>query len=145
MTTRRDPFSNMDRFFEQFARNMGMAPWTGRDNWSELDYGQEYQDGYDSGIRMERVEDAYRVLADLPGFDREEIDLRFRDGTLSISAVHEASDETTTRHREARERVTVPGEINVETIEASYRNGVLEVTLPLIDADDEGSIHIDVE
>lgn len=130
MNTRRDPFSGMDRFFEQFSRAM--------DDWGV--------DATVSGrnVRTERVEDSYRVVVDLPGFDRESIDLTFHDGDLTIDAIMDERDDVTMRRSEVHERVSIPAEIDAETITATYRNGVLEVTLPIVDATHDGT-HIDIE
>lgn len=127
----------MDRFFEQFDRMMG--------DWRDFQLDAPVL-GTGSGIRTERVDGAIRVLADLPGFEREMIDLRYHDEYLTISAVREEGDETVSHHREANERIHIPGEIDTNAISATYRNGVLEVTLPLLEADDEDvgtEIHIE--
>lgn len=94
--------------------------------------------------------DDYVVVVDMPGFESEEIDLRFEDGALHLDAHHEeaASSEVASlsRARSVSERVRVPAEIDEDGISASYRNGVLEVRLPMIEAHDEDEGHrIDVE
>jgi HSP20 family protein len=57
--------------------------------------------GYDGEGRMgrghihltvEESADGYVVLADLPGFERDEIDLRFADGVLTIEAEYTAEE-----------------------------------------------------
>lgn len=136
MNTRRDRFGGMDRFFEQFDRMMG--------DWRDLQFDTPAL-GTGSGIRTERVDDAIHVLADLPGFEREMIDLRYHDEYLTISATREESDDTFARRREANERIHIPGEIDADNIAATYRNGVLEVTLPLVDSEDDVGTEIHIE
>ena len=83
--------------------------------------------------------DHYLLEADLPGFQKEDIDLHVQDGVLTITAKH---DETRENKDESgkyvcRERRTgsyarsfdVSG-IREEDIGASYENGVLKLTLP---------------
>lgn len=75
-------------------------------------------------------EDDWFVLTiDMPGFEREEIDLRWDEGVLRIAAEHEDEDRgrAKTYHRSFR----LPKRIEPEEIEATYSNGVLEVRLPI--------------
>ena len=77
-------------------------------------------------------EDGEFVLSvEMPGFDRDEIDVNWYEGRLDISADHEedARGRRKTYHRTFR----MPKEIEPEEIEAEYRNGVLEVRLPVLE------------
>lgn len=102
-----------------------------------------------ANVTLETDETGSVVLADLPGFETDDIDLRYEDGTLTIRADQETSDEDggarTSRRRRVHERVHVPGEVDEDEISASYRNGVLEVHLPAeaVDEDDERVIDIE--
>lgn len=80
----------------------------------------------------------YVFVMDLPGFEREEISLTFDEGTLAVAADREAESETVARRRQVDRRVTVPGDVDVDGISATYRNGVLEVRLPVTDDADDG-------
>ncbi|ELY53838.1 heat shock protein Hsp20 [Natronolimnohabitans innermongolicus JCM 12255] len=106
--------------------------------------------GLEPAATLEDEGDAYVYVMDLPGFETADIDLRFHDGALSIRA-HADVDERTDAHRAVRSRrvsrrVPVPAEIAVEEIAASYHNGVLEVTLPVVDDDRREPGHrIDLE
>lgn len=125
----------MEQFFDQFARMMN--DWQPAGEFRAL--------RRDHGVRTERVEDGYRVIADLPGFEREAIDLQYHDDVLTIEATQEASDDTRTHRREFHEQITVPSEVDADAITATYRNGVLEVTLPLVEPDAEAGRHIDID
>jgi HSP20 family protein len=103
-------------------------------------------DHYDGHVDIETAEDGYVVFADVPGFEKDDIDLRFEDGLLTIEATREYDDEHTSRSRRVFERVRVPGEVLEDEITASYRNGVLEVHLPIPEAvEDDDSTSIDIE
>ena len=75
-------------------------------------------------------EDGKFVLSvEMPGFDREEIDLAWDDGVLNIAAEH--VDEERSRRRTYHRRFRFPKDVDDDAIDAVYTNGVLEVTLPL--------------
>lgn len=136
-----DPFERMEELFEQM-RHSATGPWVGGDRHAHghveptgraLPGGQ----GRDAGITLERRDEGYVVLADLPGFEREEIELTLDDGVLTIDGTHEVTDDQAYRQRTVSESVRVPGEVSREDVEATYRNGVLEVTLPVAEGTDD--------
>ena len=97
-------------------------------------------------------EDAFEVTADLPGYDREDIDLSVADRTLRISAEHDDSTEAgdgnylrrERRRRSVSRSLSLPEDVAEEEASATYTNGVLTVTLPkATDLDDSRSIDID--
>ncbi len=83
--------------------------------------------------------DSYVLEAELPGFRKEDIDLDLKDGILTITAVHQDSEEKKAEdgsyiRRERRygsftRSFDVTG-IDESGITAAYENGVLALTLP---------------
>lgn len=65
---------------------------------------------------------------EMPGFEREDIELRWDDGQVSVAADHE--DERTERSREYRRSFRVPMEVDESAITARYRRGILDIFLP---------------
>ena len=140
-------FDEMSRMFERMDRMMNDA-WTGRmigDRTPMLE--GRTTDGVDSMTNLHEDDDGFVFVMDLPGFERDEIDLVYHDGHLDVSASTERSEASETsfvRHsRSTNETVAIPGDVDVEHIEASYRNGVLEVTLPLLEG--EGDVGHDID
>lgn len=125
-------FEDMSRLFEEMRHAM-----------SEGRYDAGY--GHDIPIRTETDEEGYLVHADLPGFERSEIDLRFDDSVLTIDATHEGSDDGKIWSRSVYEQLTLPGDVDTDGITATYRNGVLETRLPAENADDEPGHRIEIE
>ena len=81
--------------------------------------------------------DAFKLECELPGFSKEDIKLDVENDCLTISAERKAETKDEKENYVKRERVygsftrcfDVSG-INVDGIEASYTDGVLNVTLP---------------
>ncbi|MDS0281394.1 Hsp20/alpha crystallin family protein [Haloarcula onubensis] len=153
MREQRYPFDGMEQFFDQMRREM-FGPWgrpaiAGRqfgDSWGQ-DGDIERADvgGWDAGISVEETDDGFVVLADLPGFDRDELSLRLDDDVLSLSGEHEVDDGTSYRSRRVSERIALPARADPDGVSASYHNGVLEVRF-VVDADEDDSgtdIHIE--
>ncbi len=94
---------------------------------------------FGNGFKVDLKEDEnnYMLEADLPGINKENIDINVKDDYLTISAKREDSMEDTSENYVRRERRY--GEFkrsfyidNVEesTIDASFKDGVLKVILP---------------
>ena len=138
MSNRR-PFDEMDRMMNRMFGSM----WQDLGHNLGMDHDDERGSRYDTNLTMERAEDGYVILADLPGFEKEEIDLRYEDGVLSIEATHETTDGGEmlqfSRSRSVFEQTRVPHaeDVLVEEIEAGYHNGVLEIRIPVSEMDDD--------
>ncbi|MFC5972907.1 Hsp20/alpha crystallin family protein [Halomarina salina] len=138
----------MDRMFDQMRRSM-VSPWSGRVADWDLPEMSRLTGRTDSNLSIERDDEGYVVLADLPGFEKEELDLEFDDGVLSVSGRHEVSEEsdsgTSMRARSVFEQVHIPGDVDVDAISATYRNGVLEIRLPSMSDRGDDSHRIDID
>ncbi|MFB6304894.1 MAG: Hsp20/alpha crystallin family protein [Haloferacaceae archaeon] len=77
-------------------------------------------------------EDGEFVLTiEMPGFEPEEIDLAWDDGVLNVAAEH--VDDERGRKKTYHRRFRFPKDVDEDAIAASYANGVLEVTLPVLE------------
>jgi len=84
----------------------------------------------------------YEVYVDLPGYDRSDIDLRWHDGRLHVTAEHRTeSGETRVFNR----HVSVPRRIDDGEITATYSDEVLTVQLPIVEGDSRPGTRIEVE
>ncbi len=92
------------------------------------------------------------VTADLPGFDREEIEVAVTGDTLTLSGEHKESEDVTDERYVRRERrygrfvrtVPLPVEVNSAGATAGYKNGTLRVTLPKSERARPKTIKVDV-
>jgi HSP20 family protein len=89
-------------------------------------------------VDIEDREEAFVVTAELPGFEKDDIDVRLADQRLHIEAEHrEESDQTDgeyirreRRHTSVARSVRLPEAVETADIEATYNNGILTVHLP---------------
>lgn len=68
------------------------------------------------------------LSVELPGFEREDIEVGWYEGRLTIAADHE--DERRDQQRTYRRTFRMPKEIDDENIRARYQNGILDIYLP---------------
>ncbi|MFB6136036.1 MAG: Hsp20/alpha crystallin family protein [Halobacteriaceae archaeon] len=121
-------FDQMDRLFDQWRASMSEAGERGRG----------------ASVDVHRDDDEYVVLADLPGFEKEELELTAEGNVLRIDAEHEVGDDGVARTRRVHESVSLPEDVDVDAVSATYRNGVLEVRMPVAATDSAGH-RIDID
>lgn len=83
----------------------------------------------------EETEKEFIIRAELPGFTPEELTVELRGEVLAVEAEHKvpaekAVESTERAYSRVRRMITLPPEVELERMEASYRNGVLEVRVP---------------
>lgn len=92
-----------------------------------------------TGVDVLEDGDEVVVVVELPGFEKDAVDLRFRDGDLEIEAERRRGMEGYKVVREERpleisKSVPVPVEVEGGGASAEYRNGLLRVRLPKVDS-----------
>jgi len=92
-----------------------------------------------SNMRCDVIEEDndYKLLANLPGFNKDEIDISLKEDVLKVSATHKTNEDEEKKNYIRRERTTTSYErsfrvenVGPQDIKASYENGVLTVVIP---------------
>ena len=127
--TRFTPTSNLDpiqRQFDSLFQNFFTAPRTsGNTAWMPR-------------VDIHEDENAYVLHMDAPGLNKEDFQIDFSEGTLSISGQRKATERTendTVVHVERRygsfyRSFTLPKLVDVDGVQARYENGVLTIVVP---------------
>jgi HSP20 family protein len=127
LETVKHPLQRMERDFDLLFDRLT----SDLNGWSTSNFfGRQHGWGLDVYDRSDEV----IVRAEAPGFEPDEIDVQLSGNCLCISAERRKDEvgDDGSRHvyGSFRRMVTVPQGIEADKIEASYRNGVLEVHLP---------------
>ena len=133
------PFEEMDRMFEGFFPGGWMRPfhWE-RPTWSKL---PEPFEGRMPKVDVIDRDDEILVRAELPGVEKKDIDVSTTENTVTIKG--------STRAEEKEERgdyyrceissgsfartLALPGNVDASKAKATFKDGVLELTLPKIE------------
>lgn len=120
------PFFDFDKFFEDEEKYLPLIPFKGL-----------------VGPAMDVYETEKDVIAevDLPGVDPEKVEVSVKDGILKITGKTEEAKEIKEKgywkkeiRRGAFERaVRLPAPVKEDKVDASYKDGVLKITMPKIE------------
>lgn len=97
------------------------------------------------------TEDAFVLEMELPGFEREDLDVALDRGTLTVSGVREvdAAEDQDFHLRERtsgrfRRSFSLPASVRAQDVTARYENGVLRIDLPKAEEARTKKIEVDV-
>lgn len=99
-------------------------------------------------------DDAYEIHADLPGIKKEDIDITVHDGVLTLNAESKSEEEEKDKQGRVirKERrygkyvrsVKLASDVKEDSVEASYKDGVLKLTLPKAEEAQPKKIQVNV-
>ncbi len=104
-------------------------------------------------IDVDETDGEIRVTAELPGMDEEDVDVTLIDDMLTITGEKKVAKETEEKHFHQGERsfgrferrVVIPVSVDENKISATFKKGVLEITLPKTEVEEEAVRHIEVK
>ena len=126
------PFESLrreiDHLFEDFGGDLWRAPFRQ----------VERAFGAMPAVDVTETDGGLEVTAELPGIDEKNIEVKLANHTLTIKGEKRDEKEETKKDYYMRERTfgsfqrsfTVPEGVEMDKIEASFKRGVLTVTLP---------------
>ena len=123
----RDSIFDVDKFFDNF---LTPNPYTRRGGETSF---------FSPAVDIHDNEKDYSIQVDLPGVKKEDVNVQLHDGTLTIEASHsEENEEKKDGKVVLKERRTgnfmrsfsLGSEVHEEDINAQFKDGVLNVTIP---------------
>lgn len=124
------PFSSlmreMNTLFDNFSRGFDLEPFEGR------------LGTFNPRIDVTENETGIKISAELPGLDEGDIDVSLVKDTLTIKGEKKEEKEDKGKDYYRMERsygsfsrtIPLPGEVDKDKVDASFKKGVLTVTLP---------------
>jgi len=139
-----NPFQEFENLLDRYSKSGGLS--------KRLDTEMGFAD-WSPSVDIEEEDDKYVIKADLPGVDKKDIEVKFEGGVLSIRGEKQTESETgkgTRRHRTERfhgtfaRSFTLPDAVKADKVDASYKDGVLSLTIPKSEESKPKSIDIKV-
>lgn len=120
---------DLDRFFDDFRRSFGLP---------EASWDRGLSGVLSPQIDVVEADGQVRVEAELPGLSEKDIEVRYNDGVLTITGSKSSETADSEGRWHVRERaygqfrrdIPLGGNVQEDGIDATYKNGILTVTLP---------------
>ncbi|AST90096.1 heat-shock protein Hsp20 [Sutcliffiella cohnii] len=136
-----DPFRQLSNIRREFDRFFSELP---------ISFDNEHGIG---GIRVDVHETENEVVAtcDLPGLEKkEDVDIDIQNNRLSISGSIKRTNEIKEENMLKKERytgrfqrmITLPSPVSHDGVKATYKNGILEITMPKVAKDVKKKIDV---
>ena len=134
------PFANlrqeMDRLFDDFGKGFSASPFRPFDFEPFWSRGTAVTST--PAVDIAESDRAYEIAAELPGMDEKNIEVKVSDGALTIKGEKQEEKEEKKKDYYLHERhfgsfqrsFRLPDGVDAEKIEATFKKGVLTVTLP---------------
>jgi HSP20 family protein len=138
---------DMDRMMEDFFGRR-LRPW-----WPERWSGTEGFDMKTPAVDVFEEKDDVVVKAEIPGMDKDNIEVTLGDSTLTIKGEKKKEEEIKEENYYRSERsygsfvrtVDLPKEVHADKVKATFKNGVLEVRMPKTEEAKAKEIKVKVE
>ncbi len=124
----------MERFFDSFFRDFG-----GGRTWSAGEMKSLLHGGFlKPSVNVGGTDTEYSITVEIPGVDEKDVSVEVHDNTLTISGEkrHEVEDKQRDFYRiersygSFRRVLTLPDDADQERINATFRKGVLTLSIP---------------
>lgn len=133
---RYEPWSLLDKFSEELNRLGGLQEQFNRE--LDSDNSNVVTSHWRPAVDIKEEKDRFVILADLPGVDPKDIEVTMENGVLTLKGERTSDKEESHEGYKRVERIrgtfyrrfSLPDTADADRIEATGKNGVLEITLP---------------
>lgn len=145
-----DPFSafrhEIDRLFDDFfGSGFGLTPFGGS-------FMESFGD-FNPRVDITENDKEVNITAELPGLDEKGVEVSLSNDVLTISGEKKAEKEDKGENYYHMERsygsfqraIALPAEVDADKVEATFRNGVLQITLPKLHPNDSAKKKIQIK
>jgi len=134
-----NPWDEMERWFDEFGRQGWLHPF--RWEWPLGTEKMTFAEGRMPKVDVIEREAEVVVRAELPGVEKDAVELSVTDQTLLLRAETRKEEKEEkgayyrheTRHGEYQRMLQLPAAVDGAHAKATFRDGMLEVTLPKLE------------
>ena len=126
-----NPFKDVDDFFDRYNQTARRALSIDKDTLDMPDWSPS--------VDVEETDKEFQIKAEMPGVKKEDVHVSYDNGILTIKGEKREEKSEGKKGKKHRKECfygsfsrsfTLPDSIKLEEIDASYKKGVLSLTLP---------------
>jgi len=146
--TRWNPINEFEDLMNRYNRMFGLTRTgerEGKDLFSRSDWAP--------AVDIKETDGAFTVEAELPGMSKDDVKVTVHDGVLTIKGERKQEEETEDKkvHRIERfygsfmRRFTLPDNVDENSVKASFKDGLLTLTIQKSEPKEPKAIEVNVE
>ena len=146
--TRWNPINEFEDLMNRYNRMFGLTragEREGKDLFSRSDWAP--------AVDIKETDQAFTVEAELPGMSKDDVKVTVDDGVLTIKGERKQEEETEDKkmHRIERfygsfmRRFTLPDNVDENSVKASFKDGLLTLTINKAEPKEPKAIEVNVE
>lgn len=148
MDTRYNPFTELERMFDRMSRQFEEAA----EGWDGEGAMERWSRSREMPMDIIEEDESFVVTVEVPGFEREDVEVSVTNRTLIVEAHRDETVETTDerflrrerRHRSTSRTIELPEEVDEADVTATMKNGILTIELPKLEVAERQSVEISV-
>ena len=143
------PFEEMDHFFDQLRHRDWLAPF----HWPQAVQSRVpmFAEGRMPKVDIIDNDNDLLIRAELPGVDKKDLDISMTDSSVTIKASSrfEEMEEKADYYRSEiaqgaySRTIGLPADVDIDQAKTSFKDGVLELTVPKLERSQRRSIKIE--
>ncbi len=124
-----NPFTEMEELLDRYGRSSRKSVMRQDDKMFEVG-------DWMPSVDIEETDEAYIIKAELPGVEKDDVNVTIDNGLLTIRGEKHSNKEDKKAHRTECvygsfvRSFTLPQAVTAEGVEAEYNNGVLNLVIP---------------
>ena len=146
------PLEEMERWFDEFPGRGWLQPFRGEfprwPSWAELEAPFK---GESPKVDLIDRDNEIVIRAELPGVNKDNLDVSMTEHSVTIRATaeHEKKEEKGEYYRreisrgEFQRSLPLPGNIDSDKAKASFKDGILELTVPKVESATRKTIKVE--
>ena len=124
----------------------GLAPWSALDEFENefnrlFDIGHPRKNVWNPAIDLSETEDGYLIEADLPGLNKDDIELTIEDNVVTLKGERKQTQKVEgrgyycyeRRHGNFQRSFKLPAGVDAKKVLANFEDGVLHVEIPKLE------------
>lgn len=120
----------MNRLFDEFFHDVELAPFEGEGGLGSIS----------PTVDVRETDKQIRISAELPGMDEKDIDVSLSENALTLRGEKQSEQKSDDERYHRIERsygafhrvVPLPAEVDPDKVDATFKNGVLNIVLPKV-------------
>ncbi|MBW7471796.1 Hsp20/alpha crystallin family protein [Marinobacter sp. M216] len=146
--TRWNPVSEFEDLMNRYNRMFGLARTNERESKDMFS-----RSDWSPAVDIKETPEAFTIDAELPGMSKDDVKVTVQDGVLTIEGErkHEEESGDKKHHRVERfygsflRRFTLPDNVDENSVKASFKDGLLSLTLQKAEPKEPKAIEVDVQ